>query len=813
MGKLTRREFLTMAGIVAGGGVLAYAPELAIKGFKGVWEDDWFDVPNGPEQWVSSLCRQCPAACGIRVRLIGNRAVKIAGNQLHPVNRGKLCPKGQAGLLSLNDPDRIRGPLKRVGKRGAGKWQEISWEEALKLVANRLSDVRKDRTPDKVAILDGSRSGLEKLIFERFMQRFGSPHYISVPSGLDYGAVDAVYLMQGAKDGFVYDMGRANQIFSFDADFLESSGSPVQALHAFAQMRRMKDVRGKLTQIESRFSTTAAKADEWIPVKLGTEGVVALGMAHVMIREGLYNKDFTANHCFGFEDWADSKGNHHQGYRDLVLRNYSPAVVSGITGIPVETLLRLGKNFATQGPSLAIGTRGDVHQQMAIHALNALAGNIDRIGGVLTLQDSRELQLPSLDVPIAKDTGNLHASVADAEDGGFPEGAGKLSRFARGLLKTASRDFKLLFIYDCDPLYSYQHIDGISQALDKIPFIVNFSPYMNDTALQADIILPDHSYLEKWQVASNVTFDGSPVLGIGKPVIPPRFNTRDTGTCMIEITKALGDDIARFFPWQDSRDALFASMKRIYELKWGDLFVSELDEPFLRELVRRGWRASDYKSFDEYWKGLLERGGWWEPATGNENGETTFLTPSTKFEFYSNTLRNFLQGETKSSVQSFPQGISAASEDIFCMPHWKAKKEDIIEDRNYDFNLKIFKPLLYAGSLHANNPYLNDLGSLNAKMKWNSWLEINPETARKLNISEGDWVWVESKRQKQKYIAKLTPGAMQDTINIPIGFGHKGLGRWQDGFGVNPGELVTYYEEPLTSEPLLNKTKIKVYKA
>jgi len=100
MGKVTRREFLTVLGVAAGGGVLAYAPDIAVKAFEAAWGEDWVDVPKGPERWVASLCRQCPGGCGIRVRLIGGRPGRIEGNIFRPVNRGKLCPKGQSGLMS-----------------------------------------------------------------------------------------------------------------------------------------------------------------------------------------------------------------------------------------------------------------------------------------------------------------------------------------------------------------------------------------------------------------------------------------------------------------------------------------------------------------------------------------------------------------------------------------------------------------------------------------------------------------------------------------------------------------------------------------
>lgn len=817
MGKVTRREFLTVIGVAAGGGVLAYAPDMAVKAFKAAWGEDWVEVPKGTERWVTSLCRQCPGGCGIRVRLIGDRPVKIEGNPFHPVNRGKLCPKGQAGLLALNDPDRIKGPLKRVGERGAGAWQKITWDEAIKLVANRLQKMRSENTAHKLAIMDGDSSGLTKMLFERFLYQFGSPNYIDIPTGLDSGCTDAFYLMQGLKDSIVYDMKMANYIVSFEADLLQSFWSPVQVMNAFGYTRRVKGIRGKIMQVESRYSTTAAKADEWIPVKPGTEGVLALGMAHFIIKEGLYDKDFVEKRTFGFEDWNDPSGGARQGYKNLVLQNYSPSVVSEITSIPVESILRLAKEFATQGPSLAIGTRGDIYQQMAVHALNALVGNIDKVGGVLTIKNPPGLDLPVPEIDETARKGLQMIPIASADKGQLPLGTVTLSGFSERVLEGKPYDVSTLFFYNCNPLFSHQHIEGFSQAMGKIPFIVSFSPYMDETTQNADLILPDHTNLEKWQSNSTYTFQGFPVVGIGKPVVAPRYNTRDTGDVIIGIARGMENHLAKSFPWQDSHEVLSYTMKKVYEMNKGDLFAPELEEALLRELVRRGWRTPGYKNFTEFWDGIQEKGGWWDPAYIYEEWEKVFQTPSHRFEFYSQTLENHLEKRgtsEKNNLQALKaSGIDARGEQLF-LPHWEPKAKESREgEKDYPFHLKIFQPLIFAGSLHVNDPFLLDMSSLYANEKWNSWIEISPKAAAKLGIRESDWVWVESPRQKLKFRAKLTPGAMPEVVNIPMGLGHTALGHWTKGVGENPGRLVTHHTEPFTGEPLMHMTKVKVYKA
>ena len=227
-------------------------------------------------------------------------------------------------------------------------------------------------------VLGGKYRGLMRSLWERFLEAFGSPNYIDNQFQWEGTPIEGLFLTQGIHSSPAYDLENVQYLLSFGSGLLESYWSPVQALMAYGHFRRGRpEQRGKLVQIEPRLSITGIKADEWIPIQPGTEGILALGIAHMIIKEGLYNKDFISNQTFGFESWTDENGKEHLGFKEFVLSEYEPNLVSKKTGVPVDTIIRLAREFATNRPSLAIGYRDRPFHQMAVSVLNGLTGNID----------------------------------------------------------------------------------------------------------------------------------------------------------------------------------------------------------------------------------------------------------------------------------------------------------------------------------------------------------------------------------------------------------------------------------------------------
>ena len=792
--KLNRRDFIKMGG---GAGVA-----IALGG--GFWQWSHFpasEKPNAPgvEKWVPTVCAQCMGGCGILVRVIDGWATNIIGNPLHPVNRGTLCPKGIASLQGLYDPDRIRSPLKRIGKRGEGRWQPISWDEALQMTTASLKELRKNGETHQLVVLGGKYRGLMRSLWERFLEAFGSPNYIDHQFEWEGTPTEGLYLTQGIYSTPAYDLENVQYLLSFGSDLLESFWSPVQALRAYGHFRRGRPgQRGKLVQIESRLSVTGIKADEWIPLRPGTEGILALGIAHMMIKEGLYNKDFVSNRTFGFENWTDAQGKDHPGFKEFVLSEYEPHFASKHTGVPVDTIIRLAREFALNQPSLAMGYRDRPFHQMAVAALNGLAGNIETSGGVLIPRPVPYQPLPPVRGDAIAKRGFGQKRID--EERGLPVHRPYL--FAKNTLSGKPYNPKVLFLYYTNPLFSNPNPDLFSKTFAEIPLIVSFSPYLDDSTQFSDLVLPDHTPLERWQDDPLFLNEGFPVLGIRQPVIQPLYQTRASGDVLLALARSIGGEVQKAFPWNDFKEAMIYSLKGVFEAKRGDIFGLQFDEAWTRLLQKGGWWAPSYKSFEEFWELLQEKGGWWDPIYDFGEWDRIFKTPSKKFEFYAQGLKGI-----------HPSSTSNVKEETSLFPHWEESTRSG-DEKEYPLYLHVFSTLPMTGGRNANQPWLQEIVGPHLFERWKTWVEMNPETAKQLGVSDGDWVWVESPHGRIKVKARLYKGAMPNVVNIPLGMGHRSGGRWASGMGENPNRLLLVDKlDPLTGYPIHGITRVKIYKA
>ncbi len=701
---MKRREFIILTGVGAtSAGVLSACGHPENRLIPALIPDEEY-VP-GIEYWKATACAMCAAGCGILVRTREHKANKIEGNPLHPINRGALCARGQAGLQMLYNPDRIRGPMKRAGERGSASFEEISWDEAIKSLADRLREIKaqphEDRDggqkpADSVVFLSDDRLAISWIAAEHLMSAYGS-------SSLVYRVRPDEQWPSASFDGNglpIFDIANASYLLSFGARFLETWHSPVMYSLAYGEFRRsVGRARGRFVQVEPRMSLTGANADEWLPARPGSEYLVALAIAQVMKREGLI-KNQTA---------IDSTGEP--------LDSYAPEKTAVQTDIPAEKIIRIAREFAASARPLAIGggfsMPSGVEGVKAVNLLNKLVDNSNKPGGVLQAS-----------------TGyiNLFENLR-------PKNRVSPTPMLDGSI--TGPHVKALLVHNANPAYV---APALHDKIKEIPFIASFSPFMDETTRLADLILPDHSYLESWDLRATQAGSNDVAFTLTRPVVAAEFNTRQTADVLIALARELNSAGAQSILFESAEQAV---MKAAAELqKMNGSITAETAE--------------------EFWKALTERGVWVGKPTQQKKPEPEPWFASSFF-----------------AEQRVNEALYANSED-------------------YDYTLIAYEHATLGFGEQANLPWLQELPDPLTTVMWGSWVEINPKTAASLGIKDGDLIEVETAHGSIRVPAIIYPAIRPDTIAIPYGQGHTAYGRYANGRGVNAAAL-----DPFTIRPWL----------
>lgn len=433
--------------------------------------------------YYNSTCAQCDAGCNIEGRVREGRVLKLEGNPASSINRGKLCGLGQAGVQAHYNPDRLREPLLRNGDKG----ETIPWEKALTLINEKLNGVK----GEEIVFMTGGVSGHVKVLLNNYLDALGSKNHYA------YEAVSPSVVRAANKKVYGVEMPRlhldkAKVIVSFGADFLGAWISPVHFSQQYAQFRKgnRPEGRGVLVQIESKMTLTGANADRWIPIRPGTEGILALGIinalgAGVPVDVAATAKDYTLDR------------------------------VSDQTGVPAAQITKLAELLKTNSPSLVLAgsaAEGYVHGSQnaaAIALLNQVLGNVGKtVDATINLQDTR----------LAPTPGN-RASLQAFND------------------NMAQGKFKVLFSFGTNPAYTAPAALKIQENLKKVPFKVVFAHYMDETALEADLVLPLDSALEDWG-SSVPEYLIDPYLSIQQPLMENlNTETRGVGDILLSLLK------------------------------------------------------------------------------------------------------------------------------------------------------------------------------------------------------------------------------------------------------------------------------------
>ncbi|MGD9078299.1 MAG: molybdopterin-dependent oxidoreductase [Desulfobacterales bacterium] len=719
--KVDRRSFLAFALGGAAGTTLSPIPWKLMDDVA-IWSQNWPWTPipkRGAISRVNSACTLCPGGCGISVKKVGERVIKIEGLQGHPVNDGGLCILGLAGAQLLYGPQRIQTPLKKAN----GRWQKISWEDAIKILAAKLKELRAGGSAHKVACLAGSDRGTVPGLFNRFLNVYGSPNFTRIPSIWDSYEL-ALYLTQGTRSMAGFDIENADFILSLGSGLIEGWGSAGYMLRAGAMMHKNG---GRMDQIEARLSKTAAKSDHWIAINPGTEGALAFGLAHVIIKEKRYNQNFVNGYTSGLSERFQR-----------IIDGFQPEIVSKTTGISTGTILALAKDFAEARKPLAICGVGQGHQPgslqtfLAVHTLNALAGNINKPGGVWAIPEPDYIDWPELEIDAVAAEGLQQTRIDGAGSYRYPNARYLMHRLPKVVNASAEPPVEVLFVHDANPAYSLPDTESVKKAFEKIPLVVSFSSYMDETTALADLLLPNHIYLERYEDVPAALGFPKPIIGLAQPAVEPMYNTRHTGDFIIQLARELGHTIGAAFPWDD--------------------YTACLEE-----------------TLGDQWDALVEEGYWVNDEFSGANWADAFETDSAKFEFSNNeinTLADYRPLKAEGDEATYP---------LLLVPY-----DTMRLTSGY-----VASPPFLVKSLEDTILKGNDV-----------LVEINPATAKPLGLSEGKNASLTTAKGSARVKVHLTHRIMPGVIAIPRGLGRTIDDRVLAGRGVNYNQLSGAVEDP-----------------
>ena len=476
---LERRQFLKVLGVGSAGAALSGCNTgSAEKLIPYVVPAE--EIVPGIATWYRTTCRECPAGCGLSVRTREGRAVKAEGNPLSPISHGRLCARGQASLNGLYNPDRVPRALARRG----GGWDRLTWDEAEQRLLDELNRQR-GRSVFLTQAVAGTMDGLIADFCNAFDIRLVRYESFALEP------VRAAHRMLfGVEAVPVHDFSQAEVVLSFGADFMETWGSPVDYAHGWVQAHAYSGGRrGKLIWVGPHQPLTGLNADQWLAVVPGTEHLVALALARLLVDQG-------ANPGEAAPQLTDP---------GIVDRGAAAA------GVPRATLEQVAREFGNSGRSLAVGPgvacthAAATAVAAAVAILNQVAGNYGRT----VFADRREESLSGT------------ASYAVLQQ--------LLASMGNGAVGA-------LLVHGPNPIHAMPGGAAIAASLEKVPFVASFSPYLDETTERAHLLLPDHHSLESWG-------DYRPRTGINalvQPVMTPVFETRQTGNVLLSVARLGG---------------------------------------------------------------------------------------------------------------------------------------------------------------------------------------------------------------------------------------------------------------------------------
>jgi thiosulfate reductase/polysulfide reductase chain A len=533
--KITRRGFLkassTVAALSTAGAATANAQFRPPS-----WRGDM------RVEQIATNCEMCFWRCGVMAEVAEGKVLKLQGNPLHPLTKGQLCARGNAGTQLLYDADRLKYPLIRTGNRGEGKFRRASWDEALDIFASRLKELKQKYGPESVGFFP---HGVAAGFFGTLMKAYGTPN----------AAEPAFAQCRGPRDvGYQLTFGRA--VNSPEPIDLEESkcivliGSHIgenvftsQVTNFITGLQR----GAKLIVVDPRFSTAASKADHWLPIKPGTDIALLLAWMNVLIVESLYDKDYLDQYATGMKEL------------EAHVKDFTPEWAEPITEISAVQIRATAHLMAEAKPAVAVHPGrhvtwygDDTQRARAMAILTALLGAYGRKGGMFLPTKLKPGRIPLPSFPESE------RGRADGGGGTYPLAAEETQGLTQGLVQATLTGnpypIKGWIVYGQNILESIPQRENTRKAIEQLEFMAVVDVLPVEQTNYADIVLPEATYLERYDPPAVVTTSKRPFVAIRQPAIEPLYESKPGWWIAKQMASRLG--LADYFPWEDPDDHL-----------------------------------------------------------------------------------------------------------------------------------------------------------------------------------------------------------------------------------------------------------------
>ncbi|MGE0697532.1 MAG: molybdopterin-dependent oxidoreductase [Hyphomicrobiaceae bacterium] len=736
-------------------------------------------------------CNICFNCCTSKYHFKGDKLVRFTGNDEDPRLKGKVCPKSQLSVQLYASKDRLTEPLKRVGERGSGAFQPISWEQALDEIAEKLKALREKHGPETLAVFSGTRTGIitNKGYIQPFTQLWGTPNIESTEPYCSAGKNLAFRLTQGYGGcGNSYtetDLGSA-ELYVYIGDN-QAETRPVY----FGQINDWRIKHGaRMVVVDPRFTVTASKADTWLALRPGTDMALALALAHHILTNGLHDRKFCESWVLGWEQWRDF----------IVERGYTPEWAAPITDIPAESIRELAEQMARANGCVIFGSRG-VNQHTYSTQINrmlmflaAITGNWGRKGGAY-MNMSATIPIDA-SVPAARRAKMTRPTVRKSPTGWL----------------RAMKDHKpypITALIACNnPLSNWPNQEGTREALKALELLVYIDLFPTETSAFADYVLPAATGIEKGEMGR--ANDDRRIVWIDRMIDPPG-NAKPDDWIWTELGRRLGFSDVMQEKYKDPA------------VLWDEKLI---DNPQMRGITQARlhsvpWRWVRFPSASAdapEIETLYEEG---TTAVGAPAGHR-FPTPSGKLEFWTEALEAKFAALGLSALPEF----YGERESLYDMAYLDSLDDDDTEgvlspfdkepvatsrarimqpgndppghrlrDQGFDTELVTGRPS--APQFHSWTHY-----AWQAQEMWpDLFVQIHPDKARGLGIVDGERVRVETAHGVAEARAWVYAGIRPNAVFMPIG--------WGENQPFHPWKSVNFLTDSSQRDPLSGQTNLK----